>query len=74
MLPLKYTQKQRRHGLETQTQEEREKEDDWKNERATEKADVSEEQRINVTLGDFTWSLLVNPNCFKLRDQIVPLQ
>lgn len=72
MLPLKYTQKQRRHGLETQTQEEREK-DDCKNERATEKADVSVEQRINVTLGDFTWSL-VNLNCFKLRDQIVPLQ
>lgn len=68
-------QKQRRHGLETQTQEEWKKEDDWtKNERATEKADVSVEQRINVTLGAFTWSLLVNLNCFKLRDQIVPLQ
>lgn len=53
-------QKQRRHELETQTQEEWEKEDECKNERATEKADVSVEQRINVELGDFTWSLLVN--------------
>lgn len=67
-------QKQRRHGVWTQIQEQWDKEDDSNYERETEKADISVEQWTDVALVALTWSFLVKQNCFKLRDQIVTLQ